>query len=233
METIRSLTQDVEILQTRLAEMRGDTQAMVQQQRERAHELRETLREGMRGEAVEQLQAILAADPALYPEGLVTGFFGPLTRNALVRLQQRSDIAVTGELDETTRELLNQRLAEATGVASALDRVESADAEQARHALAEAQQAMNHMRQATRQPTADVDITTLWRDLAQAENTYTEAVTAYEGGSFSRSASLSREIRVISTGEGASASSPGTGVGSVIRSTPGSGTVVESFEVSF
>src|SRR5258708_8343637 len=37
------------------------------------------LKQGMTGADVSALQAILAADPTIYPEGSVTGFFGKLT----------------------------------------------------------------------------------------------------------------------------------------------------------
>lgn len=48
---------------------------------------------GMAGEEVQKLQRLLAADPALYPEGLITGYFGARTRHAVERFQIRHGIA--------------------------------------------------------------------------------------------------------------------------------------------
>lgn len=48
---------------------------------------------GMVGEEVQKLQRLLAADPALYPEGLITGYFGSRTRRAVERFQIRHGIA--------------------------------------------------------------------------------------------------------------------------------------------
>lgn len=47
------------------------------------------LRRGMHGREVEKLQTLLKHNPALYPEGLVTGYFGPLTEAAVHRFQER------------------------------------------------------------------------------------------------------------------------------------------------
>jgi peptidoglycan hydrolase-like protein with peptidoglycan-binding domain len=47
---------------------------------------------GMRGEEVRKLQQLLAVDPVLYPEGLVTGYFGWRTQRAVERFQIRHGI---------------------------------------------------------------------------------------------------------------------------------------------
>ncbi|MEK9179828.1 MAG: fibronectin type III domain-containing protein [Patescibacteria group bacterium] len=60
-----------------------------------------TLRFGAIGEEVEELQKLLAKDPAIYPEGLVTGYFGPLTRAAVQRFQRKFAI-VSGGAEDTT-----------------------------------------------------------------------------------------------------------------------------------
>lgn len=80
-------------------------------------ELTKTLREGDRGAEVEILQAWLAKDINIYPPGLVTGYFGPLTREAVIRFQQKySDdilkpyglVEGTGIVDDATRKKLNE-----------------------------------------------------------------------------------------------------------------------------
>ncbi len=54
------------------------------------------LARGDRGEDVRRLQEILARDPALYPEGIVSGFFGALTERAVQRFQMRHGIVSSG-----------------------------------------------------------------------------------------------------------------------------------------
>ncbi len=44
---------------------------------------------GLRSKEVFCLQSILARDNSIYPEGLVTGFFGKLTRQAVIRFQEK------------------------------------------------------------------------------------------------------------------------------------------------
>jgi D-alanyl-D-alanine endopeptidase (penicillin-binding protein 7) len=48
--------------------------------------------EGSRGQAVRTLQELLAREPDVYPEALVTGYFGPLTRRAVQRFQVKHGI---------------------------------------------------------------------------------------------------------------------------------------------
>jgi peptidoglycan hydrolase-like protein with peptidoglycan-binding domain len=58
---------------------------------------------GSRGVIVEYLQKLLATDPEIYPEGLVTGYFGPLTEAALIRFQKANNIPATGKVDADVR----------------------------------------------------------------------------------------------------------------------------------
>lgn len=63
---------------------------------------------GMRGEDVWLLQTILATDPAVYPEGFVTGYYGQLTQNAVSRFQARFGIEpASGKVDQPTMAELN------------------------------------------------------------------------------------------------------------------------------
>lgn len=63
----------------------------------------QVLQRGMRSEEIADIQEILKTDPKIYPEGLVTGYFGPLTQVAVRRLQVRCGIAQTGVIDSETR----------------------------------------------------------------------------------------------------------------------------------
>lgn len=51
---------------------------------------------GSRGEQVSALQTYLSGDPALYPEGLITGYFGKLTEKAVQRFQAKYDVVLSG-----------------------------------------------------------------------------------------------------------------------------------------
>ncbi|MEK9201335.1 MAG: peptidoglycan-binding protein, partial [Patescibacteria group bacterium] len=47
---------------------------------------------GISGDDVKQLQEVLKQDPEIYPEGLVTGFFGQKTAAAVKRFQEKHGI---------------------------------------------------------------------------------------------------------------------------------------------
>jgi len=55
-----------------------------------------TLMLGTTGRDVAELQTALAEDPTLYPEGLVSGYFGSATERAVKRFQVKHDIVATG-----------------------------------------------------------------------------------------------------------------------------------------
>ena len=50
---------------------------------------------GKQGQSVTDLQAILTTMPDIYPEGLITGYFGPLTQNAIQRFQLKYNVLQT------------------------------------------------------------------------------------------------------------------------------------------
>ena len=62
---------------------------------------------GMRGDSVKELQQLLAKVPSIYPEGIISGYFGSLTQAAVKRLQARYDLPQTGIADTQTRQLLS------------------------------------------------------------------------------------------------------------------------------
>ena len=78
---------------------------------------RADLRQGMRGAEVRRLQQCLARFPAIYPEGKITGYFGPATRRAVIRFQEKYADEIlapwgftrgTGLVAKTTRKKLNK-----------------------------------------------------------------------------------------------------------------------------
>lgn len=64
------------------------------------------LTRGSQGPEVVSLQQILGRDPAIYPEGLITGYFGPLTEAAVKRLQEKYEIEPLGIVGPKTRAIL-------------------------------------------------------------------------------------------------------------------------------
>ncbi len=83
----------------------------------RTAELTTDLRIGSYGEEVKLLQSWLAKDNKIYPQKIVSGYFGPLTKAAVIRFQEKyaSDILApqdltrgTGIIDAATRKKLNQ-----------------------------------------------------------------------------------------------------------------------------
>ena len=70
---------------------------------------------GDRSKDVEYLQIVLSYQQGIYPEGLITGYFGNLTAQAVKRIQgyqvsSTGTSKVTGYIDASTREYLNEIL---------------------------------------------------------------------------------------------------------------------------
>lgn len=68
------------------------------------------LDQGMTNGDVTILQTFLAEDTTLYPQGLVTGFFGPLTAAAVSNFQARNGIATVGRVGPITLAALNAQM---------------------------------------------------------------------------------------------------------------------------
>jgi peptidoglycan hydrolase-like protein with peptidoglycan-binding domain len=66
---------------------------------------------GSTGDDVTALQTFLAMDPSIYPEGLVTGYYGSLTASAVTRFQARYGIDQVGVVGPITRAKINSLLA--------------------------------------------------------------------------------------------------------------------------
>lgn len=62
---------------------------------------------GSTGSQVSALQLFLAEDPSIYPEALMTGYFGSLTRAAVVRFQARYGIPQVGRVGPQTLAKIN------------------------------------------------------------------------------------------------------------------------------
>lgn len=67
-----------------------------------------TLVFGTTGQEVKRLQEVLKSIPDVYPEGRVTGYFGPLTQSAVRRFQEKHGIESVGIVGPRTIAKLNE-----------------------------------------------------------------------------------------------------------------------------
>ena len=85
--------------------------ASVLQKTPQACNLPQAVAIGLKGDSVSVLQRYLSLDEKVYPEGYVTGYYGPLTEVAFKRFQQKYNFPVSGVLDDATKAKLNERIA--------------------------------------------------------------------------------------------------------------------------
>lgn len=62
-----------------------------------------TLKYGMTNDDVKRLQELLASDPEIYPEGIISGWFGQLTKKAVMAFQKKYGIEPVGIVGPKTR----------------------------------------------------------------------------------------------------------------------------------
>lgn len=121
MEQIRQLQAQVAALQaqSRAAFMQQANQNQLVQQigtgtemetRTEIRELRRTMSRGARGDDVRTLQAVLASDEEVFPEGAITGEFGQMTTDAVWRFQEKHGLTQSGTVDAKTLKKINQLL---------------------------------------------------------------------------------------------------------------------------
>lgn len=95
-EQIRQLQEQITALKQQTQELRAEII------------LTRNLARGERGNDVKALQEMLARDKQIYPAGQVTGFFGPLTEEAIKRFQERHGIEAIGLVGPKTRAKLHE-----------------------------------------------------------------------------------------------------------------------------
>lgn len=108
-ERLAELLQQIKTLQEQLLDLEAQQQSLRGEIRE-AVQITRQLAIGATGDDVRELQELLASDPELYPEGIITGYFGSLTARAIERLQERFGIERAGEVGPLTRQTINQLL---------------------------------------------------------------------------------------------------------------------------
>jgi len=120
-ELLTSLQEQIARLRTLIAELTAQLESLRQQRTEVKETVKETLqilkqlRIGMSGEDVRLLQEFLATDPEIYPEGLITGYFGRLTEMAVKRFQKKMCVEQVGMVGPKTLSKINELLTEGAG----------------------------------------------------------------------------------------------------------------------
>lgn len=109
-QSLQALLTQIQALQAQVQALQQQLQTVRTQQQQTVNQLITALKQGDQGENVQALQALLAADPTLYPEGLITGFYGPATAKAVKRFQEKNGIEGVGFVGPKTAEKLNQLL---------------------------------------------------------------------------------------------------------------------------
>ncbi|HEY4521867.1 MAG TPA: peptidoglycan-binding domain-containing protein [Candidatus Paceibacterota bacterium] len=66
------------------------------------------LNKGMRNNDVSRLQELLATDSSIYPDGTVSGLFGPLTEQAVKKFQAKYSLPQVGRVGPATRAKLEE-----------------------------------------------------------------------------------------------------------------------------
>lgn len=105
---IATLLEQIQKLQAQVTALQGQLQQTTKQVTQLQTELQLTrsLSLGSSGNDVKSLQEFLAEHPDIYPERLITGYFGLLTEKAIKRFQEKYGIEVVGIVGPRTRERL-------------------------------------------------------------------------------------------------------------------------------
>jgi len=107
---IQSLQQKIKDLEKQIAELQAQVE-LAKKAEIRISEISKftkTLSRGITGDEVKELQEFLKQFPDIYPEGLVTGYFGSLTENAVKKWQEQQGIESVGIVGPKTRAKLNE-----------------------------------------------------------------------------------------------------------------------------
>jgi len=121
LKKIQELTNQIKALQEQIRALQAQQLQLQASSTAAVAEIVQSLRQGSAGDQVKVLQTLLALDAAIYPEGAVTGFFGPATRRALERFQRANGLDVVGFAGPRTRALLNSLIRKEFKEASKID----------------------------------------------------------------------------------------------------------------
>lgn len=104
---IEQLQNQIKELQDQLAKLKTEVEEVKEELK-----LTKNLRKGLSDEEVKELQKFLSQFREIYPEGLITGYFGSLTEKAVKKFQEKYGIEPVGVVGPLTRNKINESLAE-------------------------------------------------------------------------------------------------------------------------
>lgn len=107
-QQMSNLLQQIDKMQEELSRLRGE----VVKVEEQIEKLTKRLQIGSTDKEVKTLQEFLKRDPEVYPEGLVTGYYGALTEKAVKKFQEKNGIEAIGVVGPKTLEKINKVIEE-------------------------------------------------------------------------------------------------------------------------
>ena len=107
---IQALLDQIKALQAQIQQLQQQQQQVRQQEQAAIAQLVSTMGQGATGDNVTILQTLLAADPGIYPEGTISGYYGSLTAAAVKRFQKQNGLEQVGNVGPKTLKLLNKML---------------------------------------------------------------------------------------------------------------------------
>jgi peptidoglycan hydrolase-like protein with peptidoglycan-binding domain len=107
--SVNSMLQQIQALQAQIKAMQDAQKQLLAAQTniQTTLGLIRNLNQGMSGDDVKALQAILASDPTIF-NGQITGFFGPLTAQAVKKFQKKNGLDQVGNVGPKTLKKLNE-----------------------------------------------------------------------------------------------------------------------------
>ncbi|OGD30762.1 hypothetical protein A2833_00815 [Candidatus Azambacteria bacterium RIFCSPHIGHO2_01_FULL_44_55] len=115
LEQVKSLQEQVSKLQAEVSSTKIELEAVKTELR-----FTKALRLGATGDEVKQLQEFLKQFPEIYPQGLVSGYFGPLTETAVRKFQEKQGIEAIGIVGPKTIAKLNELITEGAGASGVI-----------------------------------------------------------------------------------------------------------------
>lgn len=115
-QQMTNLLQQIDKMQEELGKLRGE----VVKVEEQIEKLTKNLKFGSKDKEVETLQEFLKQDPEVYPEGLVTGYYGALTERAVKKFQEKNGIEAIGVVGPKTLEKINKVIEEKKVVSTSI-----------------------------------------------------------------------------------------------------------------
>lgn len=105
--TIEQLKNQIKELQNQLVRLTSEVATVKEELK-----LTKNLRKGLSDDEVKELQKFLSQFREIYPEGLITGYFGSLTEKAVKKFQEKYGIESVGVVGPLTRNKINEFLTE-------------------------------------------------------------------------------------------------------------------------